>query len=166
MSSITEKEKNLIINKLKELVELEQLENDLKNEKKKFTQNIKDVRPEVGETLESANRTRAKVNATKMQVSRVARSNHRKPTLENAYLAVNTVLGAEAVEKIKEYVKQDRLKRKEQCQVQDTISIIPVKGLRKPRKDKKPPLADDDNNNHVEKKKKVKFLKRKQVKTE
>jgi hypothetical protein len=71
-----------------------------------------------------------------MIVSRVPKSQHRKPPLFLTYQAVKNVLGEDAERRVKDDVKRDRLARADAAAVPGTLKIIPTNKLRKARKDK------------------------------
>ncbi len=156
---ITDKEKDLLRKKLQEMVELEKQEEILKNKKKEIEQNLNQFRPELSDTLVSEGRSRVKSKQHKLLVSRVPKSQHRRPTLETTYQAIQNVLGKDQMENVKKAVKENREKMKKQCQ-EGTLKVIPTKALRKVRKDKKP---DDEKANSRKRKaesKKLKYTKK------
>lgn len=154
---ISAKEKELLRTKLENLMELEMEEKDLRKKKKEIENNLNEMRPELDTTLQSVGRTRVKFNKT--LVSRVPKSQHRKPTLQLTYQAIENVLGKTAMEKVKEAVKEKRQSLMSEVKGDQTLKIIPLKERRKTRKDKKP----EKEKKKEEKKggaKKLKFMKK------
>jgi len=152
-SQISDKEKELLRKKLQEMVKLEEEENDLRKRKKEVKQMLNLYRPELDTTLQEVGRTRVKFNKT--LISRVPKSQYRKPTLELTYQAIENILGKNAMENIKTAVKENRYIQGNEKE--DTIKVIKTKQLRKIRKDKKPESIIKKNETRP---KKLKYMKR------
>lgn len=160
-STVTEQDKHALRDKLTKLALLEAKEHELREKKKKVESDLKQFRPEMGDTLETVGRKR--VRHGKTLVSRVPRAQHRKPTLEMTYKAIENILGKEAVEHVAKIVKEEREQIKKRCAKEGTLKIIPTKSLRKTRSDKKPESEKTSKRKAVEHDvpKKLKYLKRK-----
>ena len=162
---ISDKERELLRKKLEDMVELEKREEILKTKKKEIEQNLNIFRPELDSTLETFGKRR--VTYSKTLVSRVPKSQHRKPTLEITYQAIQNVLGKSAMENVKKAIKEQREQMKNQCEMEKTLKVIRTKDLRKPRKDKNPERqvyktrkSNNNNNKQEEGSKKLKYMKR------
>lgn len=159
MGEVTEKEKDLLKSKLKELFELENQENLLKQKKKELETVLNDFRPELSDTLQTVGRSRVRYKST--LVSKVPRHSHRTPSLDLTYTAIGNVLGQDAMNFVKQVVKEKRKRTRNSC-ISDgngSVKQIPLKEHRKPRKDKKHKSLDKPSPSREEKK--LKYMKRK-----
>lgn len=158
---ITEREKKTISDKLKELEELEKRDQLLKQKKKQIEKELNRYRPELDGTLEEVGKKRVNFHST--LVSRTPKAQHRKPSLTMTYQAIQMVLGEKAVEMVKKEVRERREYLKKKHMDQNNIKVIPIRHLRKKRKDYKGSRVKKSRSDQSEtpKKKKLKFTRRK-----
>lgn len=131
----------------------------LKTEKQKIDIEIKPYKVNLGKALVNSNLKKLEWN--EFQVEKVEKKQQRRPSLKMAYKAIENTLGKDVVEIIKSDMTQLREKRKRDAKKVETLMIVKIGDLRKPRKDKLPTDQLKKNKKTTTVTKKRKFLKRK-----
>lgn len=150
---VPESDRQELRKKLELIVQLEAQRRKLQEQKKEHLAKLHSYRPILGQTLETLEEAcnLKRIVHEKVLIARVPKAQHRRPTLSTVYLAITNVLGKAASDAVKQRIKESRKsKRTSTTKRQITLSLIPVKTLRKVRRDKKPTTTTRQNSQSVD----------------
>ncbi len=125
----------LLKEKLTRLQELQTQEKEISEACKQNLELLTQKKKEVEQFIEEKDVDQLEVSEMKLKCCVLESHQNRKPTLEDAYRAIEENLGPQALAKVKEEVKQLREERKQRGKQTQSLWVRKVGEARKKRKD-------------------------------